>query len=89
MCATPYLLGLELDTLATGQKRELILDLTMMIQLLGGIHHKDSNMEDGLVPDEEEEEEEEDEHLTKVEIHPFDLHKMRTLMTSFEDWLMF
>jgi hypothetical protein len=46
-------------------------------------------MEDGPAPEEEEEEEEEIEHLTKVEIHPFDLHKMRTLMTSFEDWLTF
>jgi hypothetical protein len=78
MCATPYLLGLELNTLAIGQKRELMLDLTMMIRLLGEIHHKDSNMEDGPAPEEEEEEEEEDEHLTKVETHPFDLHKMRT-----------
>jgi hypothetical protein len=86
MCTTPLLLGLELDTLAIGRERELMLDLTMMVQLLGGIHHNHVNMEDGLVPDEEEEE---DEHLTKVEIHPFDLHKMRTLMTSFEDWLMF
>jgi hypothetical protein len=66
-----------------------MLDLTMMVQLPGGIHHKVSNMEDGPAPEEEEEEEEEIEHLTKVEIHPFDLHKMRTLMTSFEDWLTF
>ena len=74
---TPFLLGLELDTLATGQKREMMLDQTMMVRPQGELPHKASNLEDGLVPDKVEEEEE-GEHLTKVKKHPSDLHKMRT-----------